>query len=1050
MKTDPKERFKELLTELFQLDKTDLDFGIYRILNMRAADVRQFMDEVLPDKLKEVSDALLSQTNVEANAEADAAKAELLKLGVLPGDTDEEIEAKFNQFGKLQTAFTENYEKYRQARSSARDAAATADLERDIYNDLYRFFDRYYEGGDFVTKPRAGDASYMIPYNGEETKFYWANHDQYYIKTGENFKNYVFTNGAGDATRRTVEFCLVEAETEVNNNQSQKKRLFVPADDYFTWDAATGKLTLKFHFKEPTKEEKDVWGERQNRINETLTANILDEQIRATGDVYLIRLWEKERELKNGKKNERQREFYYHLNRYTALNSFDYFIHKDLRKFLWQELDYFLKHEIFSLSFLSVAWSRAQVERAVRQNVIRATVIRDVAAVIIEFLAELENFQKKLYEKKKFVVQSDYCLTLDLLPAGVADEIAAFILSAEGQPQRDEWQTLGFIENTGLTAADLKADGYLVLDTQFLPAELKFKLLDSIENLDEKCGGLLINSDNWQALNFLLAKYKGIVKCVHIDPPYNTKTSGFLYKNEYKHSSWLSMMESRIKLSLALMSDDGSQLCHIDENEYERLSLLYDNFLIPNAGTIVWDKRNPMNAGSGIAMQHEYIIWRARSNKPVYLRNDNVLLMLNAASGIVEKHGANSPSAQKEFTKWVDANEELSGGEKAYRYLDEQGLIYQSVSLRAPEPRTDPKFHQPLFHPITGKPCPVPPNGFSRTPETLRRMIERNEILFGKDETTQPRQKTLLTDETKRQISSVLQDAKKGKADVAPLGIDFPYCHPTSLYEKLIGTTLQPAKEITLDFFAGSATTGHAVINLNREDEGSRKYILIEMGQYFDTVTKPRIQKVIYSADWKDGKPGRNNRPLIETEYRSNGVSHIFQYLKLEQYEDALNNIEFDREREANMPEFEFAERVKYLLRQGVNGSPSLLAVNKFERPFAYKMDIIRLNERVPTTVDLVTTFNFLLGLDVSRIRTATHQDRVYRIIQGVKKKQAYLIVWRDYGEDLDLAAERDWFRQGDWHDADALLYANCDNAFGADSSEAEFQRLMFEDVNLD
>ena len=131
----------------------------------------------------------------------------------------------------------------------------------------------------------------------------------------------------------------------------------------------------------------------------------------------------------------------------------------------------------------------------------------------------------------------------------------------------------------------------------------------------------------------------------------------------------------------------------------------------------------------------------------------------------------------------------LTGGEKAYCYLDEQGRIYQSVSLRAPEPRTDPKFFQPLIHPITGKPCPVPPNGFSRTPETLRAMVERGEILFGPDETTQPRQKRFLTQDSQMQMRSVIQDAKRGKGDLEPLGLDFPYCHPVSLYEEPVSYT---------------------------------------------------------------------------------------------------------------------------------------------------------------------------------------------------------------------------------------------------------------------
>ncbi len=141
---------------------------------------------------------------------------------------------------------------------------------------------------------------------------------------------------------------------------------------------------------------------------------------------------------------------------------------------------------------------------------------------------------------------------------------------------------------------------------------------------------------------------------------------------------------------------------------------------------------------------------------------------------------------KEQFSSWVNSMK-LTGGEKAYRYLDKDGRVYQSVSLRAPEPRTDPKFHNPNS-PCYRKPCAMPPNGFSRTPETLQEMIERGEILFGPDESTQPRQKVFLTKDKFRQISSVIQDAMKGKAYTDALGISFPYCHPVSLYVNLIGS----------------------------------------------------------------------------------------------------------------------------------------------------------------------------------------------------------------------------------------------------------------------
>ncbi len=148
------------------------------------------------------------------------------------------------------------------------------------------------------------------------------------------------------------------------------------------------------------------------------------------------------------------------------------------------------------------------------------------------------------------------------------------------------------------------------------------------------------------------------------------------------------------------------------------------------------------------------------------------------------------------------------------------------MSLRAPEPRSDAKFHIPLIHPVTNKPCAIPQNVFSRTPETLSGMIDNGEILFGENETTQPRQKMFLTKATQRQMTTVIQDAKKGKADTDLLGVYFPYCHPVSLYENLLGAAARNYNAIIFDFFAGSGTSGHATINLNREDDGMRNIFL--------------------------------------------------------------------------------------------------------------------------------------------------------------------------------------------------------------------------------
>jgi len=159
--------------------------------------------------------------------------------------------------------------------------------------------------------------------------------------------------------------------------------------------------------------------------------------------------------------------------------------------------------------------------------------------------------------------------------------------------------------------------------------------------------------------------------------------------------------------------------------------------------------------------------------------------------------------------------------------------------------------------------------------------------------------------------------------------------------------------ESVFDFFAGSGTTAHAVINLNRQDGGKRKYILVEMGDWFETVMLPRIKKVVFCEKWKDGKPASGN-----------GVSHFFKYHYLEQYEDTLNNLELPRAAEGQKALEMFGDEylLKYMLDFETQGSPCLLNLEMFKDPFAYRLKVLEGDETVERAVDLVETFNYLLG----------------------------------------------------------------------------------------
>ena len=559
----------------------------------------------------------------------------------------------------------------------------------------------------------------------------------------------------------------------------------------------------------------------------------------------------------------------------------DFFINKDARGFLREQFDLWLYQYIF------------QEETIFEQKRLdQLQAIQLTAYDIIDFIAQFEDELRRAWEKPKFVRNVNYVVTLDKLPS----ELLAKIIAHNGaSAQVEEWRDLGLADekftmaelNKGQGELDLADNGpansacrFMPLDTKHFK-ELEQEILASLGNLDEALDGELIHSENWQALNTLQKRYKGRVKCIHIDPPYNTKTSGFLYRNEYKHSSWLTMMENRVSVALNLLSEDGSFLCHIDENEYERLQLLMEGTALLNAGTAIWDKLNPMMGAKGIATQHEYILWRTWHEGNFYLKSANVQSILDKSADLIKKHNGVNDIVREEFSKWILSNDELSGGERFYRFIDSEGQVYRGVAMGAPELRTDEKFHIPILHPDTKKPCLPPPNGWSRTPENIKKLIEKGEILFGKDENIQPQRKVLL--KKSRAVSTVIQNGKRGKTEIKNLELDFSYCHPTSLYEELINAASINGNGVVFDYFAGSGTTANAIINLNREEGDNRKYVLVEMGDYFHTVLLPRIKKVVYSKDWRDGKP-------VSRE----GFSHFLKYYTLEQYEETLKNARYD------------------------------------------------------------------------------------------------------------------------------------------------------------
>ena len=286
-------------------------------------------------------------------------------------------------------------------------------------------------------------------------------------------------------------------------------------------------------------------------------------------------------------------------------------------------------------------------------------------------------------------------------------------------------------------------------------------------------------------------------------------------------------------------------------------------------------------------------------------------------------------------------------------------------------------------------------------------------------------------------------------------GSPHTFMFPKSVYAvmdclRVSGLRNDPSGSV-LDFFAGSGTTGHAIINLNREDGGNRKFVLAESGDYLKGVTLPRLKKAVYANEWKDGKPTA----------RSSGVSHCIKYLRLESYEDTLNNLELKRVRDQGElldkhPELREDYVLRYMLDVESSHSASLLDLDHFEDPFNYKLNVSTgtAGETRPTNVDLVETFNWLLGLRVKHVDTI----RGFRVVQGINPAgEKALVIWRNTCEKPNADLDEFFLKQG-YNTRDMefdLVYVNGDNnlenlkrpdeTWKVRLIEEEFKNLMFD-----
>jgi adenine-specific DNA-methyltransferase len=401
----------------------------------------------------------------------------------------------------------------------------------------------------------------------------------------------------------------------------------------------------------------------------------------------------------------------------------------------------------------------------------------------------------------------------------------------------------------------------------------------------ETTENLYIEGDNLEVLKLLQESYLGKVKMIYIDPPYNTGND-FIYADDFMrsqeeeneqmgmydeyenrlfkntdtngrfHSDWCSMMYSRLMLARNLLRDDGVILINMDENEITNLQkLCAEVFGVSNdLGTIVWDKRNPKGDAKGISYQHEYILVYSK-NKAILTEKCKIQRPKKNADAILKKaaqlyanisDGYTLDDANADFAAWIRVQNDFSGGEKAYNKIDSNGDVYRPVSMAWPNKKKAPDdYFVPLIHPVTHKPCPVPERGWRNPSATMRRMQEEGLILFGKDESTIPNSKYLLKDNLYENIPSLLYYGGSDTELLSQMGIPFETPKVVSVCVEHIKSFTEDG-DIVLDFFSGSATTAHAVMQLNAEDGGKRKFIMVQLPEPCDEKSEA------YNAGYKN------------------------------------------------------------------------------------------------------------------------------------------------------------------------------------------------------
>jgi len=860
---------------------------------------------------------------------------------------------------------------------------------QEIYDKVYTFFDNYIsEGGTifFSSTPVYKNIYAKVYSDREDVSLFWKTKDLYYVKTEniygklenvyleeegkENIKaNFypTFINGKNANEKKDIVF-LFTGLSETENEKEMVLNFHITYNQQVKYDRLKEILKIdkpdkiKAYIEENINElslkhpQIKVF---ENSLNFRHISFVKSKKDKAKAEIYIfengngillvpaiIDVNEIVKYLKLLHKNEGLRAFNPYIENeeiikelqkvYRKQAEVDFFIHKNARAFLKEQFHLYMYNYL-----TSDTEDKIDMFDQERLNFLRA--IKEVVHFIIDKIADFEDELKKIWLKPKFVLNSNYVISLDKLKDfEVLKEVINSLKETEAdfrenlenlkktkqehksykerfenyQPlnQLEEWFLLDLIDEDFEVSQILK-DGkldekyqFLPIDTKFLDEELKFKILETFEDLDKALDGYLIKSDNFQALNTILPKFKDRVQTIYIDPPFNTGDD-FEYIDRFQDSTWLTLMENRLTLAREILKDEGSLFLHLDDNANHYGKILLnkifgeENFV----SEIVWQKLTAIKSQSSFFPDIKDTIYFYSKDKEKVMFNKLYL-----------------PSNEKKDLQNYPYIEEDTGR----RY----GL-FDFTQKGQGEPR---RFGDRILEPPKGK-------HWIWSQEKIDEGLKKGLIVF--TSSGMPRVKRYLDEKIGNPIPNLWADEfVKPLTSNSLEQINFETQKPEALLKRVLQSTSDP-QDLIMDFFLGSGTTTAVAHKLKR------KWIGIELGEHFYTVILPRMKKVL-AYD----KSGISKDEDVKQNYNEKNAGGFFKYYELESYEDTLKNAVYNP-----LPDKKANINLKLLLTYSEKLSNKGLQIDWQKEKAYYTF------EKLYQNIDLAETISNLIGAKIKK-----------------------------------------------------------------------------------